>query len=325
MTERQRRILITLVDSYLKNGRAPSSAQLSEMLDKQWSSATIRNELASLRMRGYLKQETKVSPYEPTEEGMTLYFGMKLIEAILGNSSETDLEVRQMQAASVEDVLVNGVQWVSEDVGSPAIGVAMATPLVSSVKLIPITPTKVAVIIVFDDGTVESGIANLETATTQTSLDLLSSLLEELVRNKAGSDAAEAIKERLDIFDRKHLAVKDVLQRLLKESAGAPKAVYFLGDDPSPEAIRELNALLRIAKQNPTYVYHRILWRIDLGVLLDEFLVSQSVGMFADISTSKVMSFMGTFVRRDKDLEKVISTLKGVKDIARKEIQKICD
>jgi len=37
------------------------------------------------------------------------------------------------------------------------------------------------------------------------------------------------------------------------------------------------------------------------------------------------INFMGTFVRRDKDLEKVIDTLKGVKDIARKEIQKICD
>jgi len=325
MTERQRNILITLVDSYLKNGRAPSSAQLSEMLNEQWSSATIRNELAVLAKKGYLKQDTRVSPYEPTEEGVSLYFGMKLIEALLKNTYETNAELRQMEAATVEDVLVNGVQWVSEDVGSPSIGIAFAKPMVSTVRFIPITATKVALVVVFDDGTVESGIANLEMAVTEASMELLSSLLDELIKNKSCSDAADIIKDKTDLFDKKYGPVRDVLYRLLKQSAGNPKAVYFLGDNPSPETIKEINTVLEVGKQNPAYVYNRILWRIDLGVLLDKVLVNQSVGMFADISTSKVMSFMGTFVRRDKDLEKVIDTLKGVKDIARKEIQKICD
>jgi len=40
-----------------------------------------------------------------------MYFGMKLIEALLKNTYETNTEFRQMEAATVEDVLVNGVQW----------------------------------------------------------------------------------------------------------------------------------------------------------------------------------------------------------------------
>jgi len=110
--------------------------------------------------------------------------------------------------------------------------------MVSTVRFIPITATKVALVVVFDDGTVESGIANLEMAVTEASMELLSSLLDELIKNKSCSDAADIIKDKTDLFDKKYGPVRDVLYRLLKQNAGNPKAVYFLGDNPSPEPLK---------------------------------------------------------------------------------------
>jgi len=75
-------------------------------------------------------------------------------------------------------------------------------------------------------------------------MELLSSLLDELIKNKSCSDAADIIKDKTDLFDKKYGPVRDVLYRLLKQNAGNPKAVYFLGDNPSPETIKEINTLL---------------------------------------------------------------------------------
>jgi len=64
---------------------------------------------------------------------------------------------------------------------------------------------------------VESGIANLEMAVTEASMELLSSLLDELIKNKSCSDAADIIKDKTDLFDKKYGPVRDVLYRLLKQ------------------------------------------------------------------------------------------------------------
>jgi len=55
---------------------------------------------------------------------------------------------------------------------------------------------------------VESGIANLEMAVTEASMELLSSLLDELIKNKSCSDAADIIKDKTDLFDKKYGPVR---------------------------------------------------------------------------------------------------------------------
>jgi heat-inducible transcriptional repressor len=321
MTERQRDILICLVESYLKNGAAPSSSYLSESLGGKWSSATIRNDLVQLRRLGYIKQENRVSPNEPTDLGLSYYFGMKIVESMIDKQS---IYRKPIEAVSLEDVLNSSTHMVSEDTGSPAVGIALVKPFVTSVKLVPIGSKKVAVLVVLDDGSVQSGVATLTISTTERELDLISSIVEEQVKGKLGNDAFTVINQ-MDFWEPSFDSIKEVLRRLLTDMGSRPKAVYLLGENPHPDAVKELNTFLRSATDGLTYVYHRIWWHIDLGVLIDDLPESSSIGMFADMSTEKVQSIMGVFVRRDKELDGVIRTLKGVKEIARKEIQKICD
>lgn len=310
MTQRQREILICLIDSYLKTGKAPSSAYISEALDNKWSSATIRNELVELRRLGYITKGTKVSANEPTEDGLALYFGLRIMESLVqgkATNSSVDIQSKSVEAISLDEILRNNIQIVSEYTGSPSVGLALVRPFVSSVKFVRLSSKKVAVMVITDDGAVESGVANVDIVVSETQLDLLSGLIEQTIKGKKTSEALELISQS-SFFDRPFVPIKDVLCKVLQNISGIPKVVYILGDNPHPETIRELNTFLNTAQKNLSYVYHRILWRIDMGVLFDDMLVNQSIGMFADISTQKVLGFMGAFFRRDNDLDRIMDT-----------------
>ena len=57
MTVRQLNILQTVIEEYIKNGEPVGSKLIESKLDYVVSSATIRNEMATLEKEGYLEQE----------------------------------------------------------------------------------------------------------------------------------------------------------------------------------------------------------------------------------------------------------------------------
>ena len=73
LTERQRLILRAVVDSHIKNGEPVGSKSLTNIGGREYSSATIRNEMAALEERGYLESPHTSSGRVPTELGYRFY------------------------------------------------------------------------------------------------------------------------------------------------------------------------------------------------------------------------------------------------------------
>lgn len=75
LTDRQRFILSLVIHEYIRSAVPVGSQRMVEQYHLDFSSATIRNELAALTDMGYLRQPHPSAGRVPTEEGYRLFVG----------------------------------------------------------------------------------------------------------------------------------------------------------------------------------------------------------------------------------------------------------
>jgi len=80
--DREKDVLLGLIDLYVKQGKPIGSHTLQEEGFEHLSSATIRNYFARLEMEGYLKQHHTSGGRAPTDKGYRLYAEEELIKNI---------------------------------------------------------------------------------------------------------------------------------------------------------------------------------------------------------------------------------------------------
>ncbi|MFA6730968.1 MAG: heat-inducible transcriptional repressor HrcA [Eubacteriales bacterium] len=90
LTERKKRILKSVVDSYIKSGEPVGSKYLTTSYDFSVSSATIRNEMSELEEMGYLEQPHTSAGRVPTSLGYRIYIN-SLMEKYLLTIEELNL------------------------------------------------------------------------------------------------------------------------------------------------------------------------------------------------------------------------------------------
>ena len=73
LTERKKKILRAIVDSYIRTAEPVGSKAIAAMPDMKLSSATIRNEMAELTTMGYLEQPHTSAGRIPSPAGYRLY------------------------------------------------------------------------------------------------------------------------------------------------------------------------------------------------------------------------------------------------------------
>ncbi len=81
LTERQKRILLTVVRKYMEDGEPVSSGFVTAQLGNDLSPATVRHEMAELSSMGYLQQPHVSAGRVPTVLAYHLYVSMFLVEA----------------------------------------------------------------------------------------------------------------------------------------------------------------------------------------------------------------------------------------------------
>lgn len=106
ITERQEYILGLMVRSYVESGQPVGSQKLVERYELDFSSATVRNELAVLDDLGYLEQLHTSAGRIPTEMGYR-YFVQRLI-----GEFELPLEERKMIRHQFHQARLDMNQWM---------------------------------------------------------------------------------------------------------------------------------------------------------------------------------------------------------------------
>ena len=104
LSPRQRNLLFALIKEYCDNNESIGSKELAQKYGFDFSPATIRNELAALRVMGYLYQPFTNSSSQPTEKAFKLFIN-RLIDGIqVSSHQQTKLtdKIRELQHKQTE-------------------------------------------------------------------------------------------------------------------------------------------------------------------------------------------------------------------------------
>src|SRR5262252_4991254 len=157
LDERKAAILRAVVEGYIDTAQPVGSSLVAKAPGVDVSSATVRNEMASLESEGYLRQPHTSAGRVPTEKGYR-FFVDHVRPARLGPQSAE--EVRDFFARAhgeVEQMLSETSRLLSNvtNLASVVVAPGPAGAVIRSIQVVTLSTTAAVVVVVHSDGSVD--------------------------------------------------------------------------------------------------------------------------------------------------------------------------
>ena len=125
LSERKKKVLRSIVDLYIRTAEPVGSKAIAEMPDMNYSSATIRNEMADLTTMGYLEQPHTSAGRIPSAAGYRLYVDELMMDYRLSMDETKSINTAIEEKMQRVDKMVEKVaRLVSQATDLPAISMA---------------------------------------------------------------------------------------------------------------------------------------------------------------------------------------------------------
>ena len=125
LTDRKKKVLRSVVDLYIRTAEPVGSKAITELPDMNYSSATIRNEMADLTAMGYLEQPHTSAGRIPSAAGYRLYVDELMLQYRLSVDETKSINTAIEEKVQKVDKLVEKVaKLVSQATDLPAITAA---------------------------------------------------------------------------------------------------------------------------------------------------------------------------------------------------------
>ena len=198
LTERKKKVLRSVVDLYIRTAEPVGSKAITELPDMNYSSATIRNEMAELTTMGYLEQPHTSAGRVTAAAGYRLYVDELMADYRLSldetQSINTAIEEKMQR---VDKMLEKVAKLVSQATDLPAISVASryGGATVKRFELILAGQGSVILVVMLSDEQVLNKLIKLPVQAQQSDLQVLSALLNATM---VGLNPEEFTPELLD-------------------------------------------------------------------------------------------------------------------------------
>ena len=125
LTDRKKKVLRSIVDLYIRTAEPVGSKAIAALPDMNYSSATIRNEMADLTAMGYLEQPHTSAGRIPSAAGYRLYVDELMMDYRLSIDETKSINVAIEEKMQRVDKMVEKVaKLVSQATNLPAISAA---------------------------------------------------------------------------------------------------------------------------------------------------------------------------------------------------------
>ena len=125
MTDRQKKVLRSIVDLYIRTAEPVGSKAIAALPDMQYSSATIRNEMAELTTMGYLDQPHTSAGRVPSAAGYRIYVDELMQDYRLSlDETQSINEALEEKMQRVDKLMEMVAKLVSQATDLPAISAA---------------------------------------------------------------------------------------------------------------------------------------------------------------------------------------------------------
>ena len=187
LDDRKKRILQAIVDEYIATAEPVSSGAITQNYDLDFSSATIRNEMAELEKRGYLDKPHTSSGRVPSAKGYRFY-----VDELLKDDNISVEEIKYIQSKlnqkvnEIEELTKVATTTLSEitHYTSVAVGPKTKLQLIEEIKFVLLGSRMLMAVIVTDRGLVKETIIKFEKDITESQVETINNLFRNKLTGK---------------------------------------------------------------------------------------------------------------------------------------------
>ena len=200
MTERKKKVLRCIVELYIQTAEPVGSKAIAELPEMNYSSATIRNEMAELTAMGYLEQPHTSAGRVPSAAGYRLYVDELMSDYRLSleetKSINASLEEKMQR---VDKMMEKVAKLVSQVTDLPAISAAShrGSLTVQRFDLIQAGPGSTILVVMLSTEEVLNKLIKLPLDVTESDLKVLTALLNATMTELPAEGFTAAILERV--------------------------------------------------------------------------------------------------------------------------------
>ena len=200
LTERKKKVLRCIVDLYIRTAEPVGSKAIAETPDMNYSSATIRNEMADLTTMGYLEQPHTSAGRIPSPAGYRLYVDELMQDYRLSMDEAHSINAAIEEKMQRVDKMVEKVaKLVSQATELPAISMASRRggATVKRFELIPAGAGSTILVLMLSTDEVVNKLVKLPIDLAESDLKLLSALLNATMAELPEDAFTGALMERV--------------------------------------------------------------------------------------------------------------------------------
>jgi heat-inducible transcriptional repressor len=204
LTERQKFILALVIREYVDSTQPVGSKRLVEAYNLDFSSATIRNEMAALTDAGYLHQPHTSAGRAPTEEGYRFFVSQLMGNTILPEQTQRTIQHQFYQARHDFDQWMRLAASILARQSQAASLVTSLHPEHASLKHLELIATRgrqVLMVLVFEGGEVRQQMLALAEPVAQERLSQVAGWLNEIAQGKDSDYISDLISQRDDALE----------------------------------------------------------------------------------------------------------------------------
>lgn len=208
LAERKKKVLQAIVEEYINTAEPVSSGSITKGHGLDYSSATIRNDMAQLESIGFLDKPHTSAGRVPSAEGYRYY-----VNELLKEDNLTLEEIKYIQnklkikVNEIEDLTKVATTTLSEitHYTTVAVGPKADKQIIEEIKFVSLGQRMLMVVIVTDTGLVKETIIKFDEDITESQVDTLNNLFNTRLRGKPLSKIDKPMAEY--IFSEVHYSI----------------------------------------------------------------------------------------------------------------------
>lgn len=328
LNDRKKKILQAIVDEYVDTAEPVSSGAITKKHGIDFSSATIRNEMAELEKEGYLDKVHTSSGRVPSAKGYRLYVDELLKEQNL-SIEETKyirdkLEIKVNEIEELTKITTNTLSEITHYT-TVAIGPKSTDQLIEEIKFVLLGTRMLMCVIVTDGGLVKEAIIKFDEDVKDEQVQNLNNIFNAKLRGKPFEKIDKPIEEY--IFSELNYSI-EVIKTIIEQinKVIEEEKIYYEGtnkvfEQPEFQDVQMAKNFLNILDKRDLVVdLLNSEFADDINVYIgddndEDGLKDFSVITFKQKINDKEMGTIGIIGPKRMDYSKVISVMKYIKGL----------
>lgn len=231
LSERKKRVLQALVDSYISDPQPISSSAIQSRYMPEVSSATIRSELATLEELGYLVQPHVSSGRVPSSKAYRFY-----VDCMIQNGcDDTDVLKERFETnfRSVEELVKNTAKVVSDATNYTSLMVFTGTEkvVVKEVRLVDLLDGSALVVIITDSGVLKDKMVSIPSDAEGGYVEIANKLLNATFAGKNLAEIQHYEEPMEQTFEAYRGLFRQVVEMIEEYRKTRDSQLYLEGED----------------------------------------------------------------------------------------------